>query len=45
MRETNERLYHAHDTHLNNAGHALAGRLIAQWFRCCVRAARTMPRG
>ena len=44
VRATNEPLYVRGDTHLDNEGHALAGRLINDWFRCCVRAARMLPR-
>ncbi len=29
-------LYLTGDTHLNNRGHELVGRLMADWFRCCV---------
>ena len=36
-RGAGERLYLAGDTHLNNRGHELVGRLMADWFRCCVR--------
>jgi hypothetical protein len=38
VRESGERIFLERDTHLNNAGHALAGALIAEWFQCCVRA-------
>jgi lysophospholipase L1-like esterase len=38
VRERNRRLYVEGDIHLNNRGHALAGRLVADWFRCCVKA-------
>ena len=31
------RLYENNDIHLNNRGHELVGKLIAQWFRCCLR--------
>jgi lysophospholipase L1-like esterase len=37
VRRTNQPLYVAQDTHLNNRGHALVGDLLAEWFRCCVR--------
>jgi lysophospholipase L1-like esterase len=35
--ETNERLFVTGDTHLNDRGHELAGRRMAEWFRCCVK--------
>ena len=35
--KTNERIYVAGDTHLNNRGHELVGRRMAEWFRCCVK--------
>lgn len=34
---TNERLFLKSDTHLNNRGHEIVGRSLAEWFRCCVR--------
>lgn len=34
---TNERIYVAGDTHLNDRGHELAGLRMAEWFRCCVK--------
>jgi hypothetical protein len=34
---TNERVYVAGDTHLNNRGHELVGLRMAEWFRCCVK--------
>ncbi len=34
---TNERIYLKSDTHLNNEGHEIVGRHLAEWFRCCVR--------
>jgi hypothetical protein len=38
-REAGTRLYVRGDIHLSNEGHALAGRLVGEWFQCCVRAA------
>lgn len=37
VQRTNDALYVHGDTHFNNAGHALAGRLIARWFKVRVR--------
>lgn len=34
---TNERLFLKSDTHLNNRGHEIVGKKLAEWFRCCVR--------
>jgi lysophospholipase L1-like esterase len=40
VQRTNERLYLAGDTHLNNRGHELVGEALADWFRCCVKTRR-----
>ena len=40
VERTNERLYLAGDTHLNNRGHQLVGEALADWFRCCVKTRR-----
>ena len=37
VRDTNERLFVAGDTHLNNRGHEIVGQRMADWFRCCVK--------
>jgi lysophospholipase L1-like esterase len=37
---TNERLYVAGGTHLNNRGHGIVGEALADWFRCCVKTRR-----
>jgi lysophospholipase L1-like esterase len=37
VQSTNERLFLKSDTHLNNRGHEIVGRNLAEWFRCCVR--------
>ena len=34
--ETNKNLFVRGDTHLNNKGHLLVGRYLADWFDCCV---------
>ncbi len=34
--ETNKNLFVRGDTHLNNNGHLLVGRYLADWFDCCV---------
>lgn len=34
---TNERLVLKSDIHLNNRGHEIVGKNLAEWFRCCVR--------
>lgn len=34
---TNERLFLKRDIHLNNRGHEIVGKNLAEWFRCCVR--------
>jgi lysophospholipase L1-like esterase len=43
VQRTNERLYVAGDTHLNNRGHELVGEALADWFRCCVKTRRRGP--
>jgi lysophospholipase L1-like esterase len=40
VERTNERLYLAGDTHLNNRGHQIVGETLADWFRCCVKTRR-----
>jgi len=42
VERTGRPLYLKGDTHLNNEGHALAGRLLGDWFHCCVRASATL---
>jgi lysophospholipase L1-like esterase len=37
----NRRLYVNGDPHFNDTGHALVGRELAEWFRCCVRRSAT----
>jgi hypothetical protein len=37
---TGEALYAPGDTHLDNRGHELVGRRMADWFRCCVKSPR-----
>ena len=41
---TNERLFPKSDTHLNNRGHQIVGRSLAEWFRCCVRSRERLLR-
>jgi hypothetical protein len=36
-RVKNRRLFVDGDPHLNDAGHEVAGRAIADWFRCCMK--------
>ena len=40
---SNENLYVHGDTHLNDAGHRLAGWHVSEWFRCCLKSAGRQP--